>query len=714
MARLRAFPKTTLQRDLPDQDKMKLALEFLRENPHEKPSTAARLYYIVKEDSVRKAWLRERTKKKTVKGGQNKILRPEQHQAMIQYAVDQAIDGGKGATKQMMYNCAMWLRVQEHKSIPSWRWFQLWLKNTPELHTIKTKPIASHCVDIHTEKDLRDWFMAEYKPAIEYTNIQTGKYIHNMDEKGARIACPAGEEVVVPTGIKEIYVGVPENRLSLTIIESISADRKAIPPVVIVPGVTIMVSWFHENMTGHEVITVSPSGYTNEGICITWLDHFIKHNNCGPDKPWHILLIDGATCHKAPDFVLKAKMNHIWVVKFPSHQTHLIQPLDVGCFRQWKHYQQSTIMNAIRSFEAEYNIQSFFRDLPKIRAKTFTKRTIKHSFQNSGIWPISFKAVKKKLKEYGKKQKKDIGLDFLEYGSESESESESEINSQELIPVPDPQLMEEYQLPKLKPPTSYDECRFQLQELDPKIQAGISSPTRAKYSITIQATNVFLMQGSLHEMEIAQAHTGAVETHKRKLQARKSLQKGGSLLASDALQKIKDKKRKEADENLKRARTAITRAENKAKNELHAKGVQARKDEKARLQFIQEHHVLGSTIPDYYWLPIRDPEKNPTSAETEALRANQSLYDAVKLAEEDWKVAYLDDPTQFTLIPIDPAILEEEQQYQLQQRKPLEHIVIQEDSEDEGDGSGSNIISPPQSVASIDSIAENADFISFE
>ena len=111
MARLRAFPKTTLQRDLPDQDKLKLALKFLHENPHEKPSTAARLYHIVKEDSVRKAWLRERTKKPTVNGGQNKILRPKQHQAMIQYAIDQATNGGKGATKQMMYNCAMWLRV---------------------------------------------------------------------------------------------------------------------------------------------------------------------------------------------------------------------------------------------------------------------------------------------------------------------------------------------------------------------------------------------------------------------------------------------------------------------------------------------------------------------------------------------------------------------------------------------------------------------------
>jgi hypothetical protein len=53
---------------------------------------------------------------------------------------------------------------------------------------------------------------------------------------------PAGEEVVIPIRIKEIYIGIPENRISLTIIESISADGKAIPPVVIIPGVIIMVS----------------------------------------------------------------------------------------------------------------------------------------------------------------------------------------------------------------------------------------------------------------------------------------------------------------------------------------------------------------------------------------------------------------------------------------------------------------------------------------
>jgi hypothetical protein len=96
----------------------------------------------------------------------------------------------------------------------------------------------------------------------------SGKYIYDMDKKEYRIACPAGEEVVVPVRIKEMYVGVPKNRLSLTVIESISVDGKSILPVVIVPGGMIIESWFYENIMGHEVITISLSGYTNKAICI--------------------------------------------------------------------------------------------------------------------------------------------------------------------------------------------------------------------------------------------------------------------------------------------------------------------------------------------------------------------------------------------------------------------------------------------------------------
>jgi hypothetical protein len=79
---------------------------------------------------------------------------------------------------------------------------------------------------------------------------------------------PARKEVVVPIGIREIYTRIPENRMSLIIIESISIDSKAIPLVVIIPGVIIIVSWFHENITSHKIIIVSFTRYINKGICI--------------------------------------------------------------------------------------------------------------------------------------------------------------------------------------------------------------------------------------------------------------------------------------------------------------------------------------------------------------------------------------------------------------------------------------------------------------
>ena len=62
-------------------------------------------------------------------------------------------------------------------------------------------------------------------------------------------------------------------------------------------------------------------------------------------------------------------------------------------------------MNAIWSFQLEYNIRAFFRDRPFIREKTFLERTITYAFKDTGIWPVSFKAIKAKINEYEEKKK---------------------------------------------------------------------------------------------------------------------------------------------------------------------------------------------------------------------------------------------------------------------------------------------------------------------
>jgi hypothetical protein len=65
-----------------------------------------------------------------------------------------------------------------------------------------------------------------------------------------------------------MYVRIPENRMFLTVIKSISANKKAILLIIIVPGKNIIVNWFAKNITGHEQITVSDSSYTNKRIYI--------------------------------------------------------------------------------------------------------------------------------------------------------------------------------------------------------------------------------------------------------------------------------------------------------------------------------------------------------------------------------------------------------------------------------------------------------------
>src|ERR1700755_3192191 len=143
-------------RDLPDKQRMQLALQWLRDNPSETPTVAARIHFhedLPKhEASVRVAWAREKKKKEKANkgvvvqhGGHNRVLSDAQKEALILYVREQA-EHGLGATKKMVFAAIAHLKDQEtpSKPPPSWRWFQKWLKASQALHAIKTKPINKH------------------------------------------------------------------------------------------------------------------------------------------------------------------------------------------------------------------------------------------------------------------------------------------------------------------------------------------------------------------------------------------------------------------------------------------------------------------------------------------------------------------------------------------------------------------------------------------
>ena len=100
----------------------------------------------------------------------------------------------------------------------------------------------------------------------------------------------------------------------------------------------------------------------------------------------------------------------------------------------------------------------------------------------------------------------------------------------------------------------------------------------------------------------------------------KSIQTGGALTASQAHEKIRIKRQKEQAEAERKANRAITLAVRAAEKAHHRRGVDARRAERERKAKVKELQAKGQPVPQDLLIPIRDPEKNPTPEELEALK----------------------------------------------------------------------------------------------
>ena len=113
--------------------------------------------------------------------------------------------------------------------------------------------------------------------------------------------------MIVPQTITELYTPSPENRISITIIESVCSNGTVIAPVLIIPGKTHMESWYHENLAGKERILLSESGYSNDELAIIWLQHFIKQTKSTKESSWKVMILDSHTSHITLELRLMAE-----------------------------------------------------------------------------------------------------------------------------------------------------------------------------------------------------------------------------------------------------------------------------------------------------------------------------------------------------------------------------------------------------------------------
>ena len=116
--------------------------------------------------------------------------------------------------------------------------------------------------------------------------------------------------------------------------------------------------------------------------------HFEQHTQ-RPEKRPRILIVDGHSLHICWAVIQHALNHDAHVIQLPSKSTHLLQPLDVGCFallqaayeRHLRAWLLDNPLSVIRKVD-------FLGLLYKARKDTYKPDTVRKAWKSTHCWPI--------------------------------------------------------------------------------------------------------------------------------------------------------------------------------------------------------------------------------------------------------------------------------------------------------------------------------------
>ena len=136
-------------------------------------------------------------------------------------------------------------------------------------------------------------------------------------------------------------------------------------------------------------VAVSDNGWTNDGLGLEWIKHFHRHTECRATGAYRLLILDGHSSHATPEFDKFCTENKIITLCMPPHTSHLLQPLDVGCFSPLKLGYGHQVAELARQGIFHVDKLDFLWIYQKIRLTALSKSNITAGFQATGLIPFS-------------------------------------------------------------------------------------------------------------------------------------------------------------------------------------------------------------------------------------------------------------------------------------------------------------------------------------
>src|SRR6187402_939167 len=269
------------------------------------------------------------------------------------------------------------------------RWAANFVRRQPELQTRFQRKYDYQRAKCEDPDVIRGWFELVKSTIAKYA-IQESD-IYNFDETGFMMGViSTGMVVTSSDGRKQAKKTQPGNREWVTVIQAVNSVGYAVPPFLVMAGKNHLECWYNEvDFPPQWRAGVTSNGWTTNEMGIEWVYHFEEFTAPRRVGVYRLLVLDGHESHHSVEFEEYCQEHNIVTLCMPPHSSHLLQPLDVGCFSPLKKAYGRQIEELMRQQITHITEEDF---IPAFRAAfqaSLTESNVQGGSRRAGRVPFS-------------------------------------------------------------------------------------------------------------------------------------------------------------------------------------------------------------------------------------------------------------------------------------------------------------------------------------
>ncbi|ODM14636.1 hypothetical protein SI65_09981 [Aspergillus cristatus] len=488
--------------------RIKIALEAYKKGLFSSRNAAAKAYDVPL--STFKTRVNGTTcRKESIANGRK--LTPTEEKTLSSWIIDMGQRGLPLQISTVRYLAQLLLsaRLSSQTAYVGEHWVTRYIQRHKELSSKYSRKYDYQRAKCEDPELVMGWYKCFYNAIEKYGILEQD--IYNMDETGFQMGMTSTAKVICgsETRASNAKAIQPGNREWVTAIIAVNAAGWALPPQIILAAENHQSQWYHAVPKDY-TISVSKNGWTNDGLGLEWLQTvFEPHTASRTLGRYRMLILDGHSSHATAEFDRFCTERNIIPLYMPPHSSHLLQPLDVGCFSPLKRLYGERITKKMQKGINVVDKTEFLYIYPTVHYQALSSSNIQSSFAATGLVPFSPERVLSKL--------------HIPYKTPTPPSSSHSNQCAGKTPADINQL--EAQKKRINHLQSHQVSPSTMQEAIGKVMRGAE--------MTMQ--NAILLQHEVHQLRVENRHQ-----KQRRAAPRAFIQAGGSLTGAKGLQKAQE------------------------------------------------------------------------------------------------------------------------------------------------------------------------------